>query len=142
MLKKTHAIATFTPVFILTSNPELSLYAVLFGLISDLDYIVGLKHRTVTHSFLFMSLVSISVAYFNPTLGVIAFYGIGMHILLDMLTKSGVQFYWPMKKRVRLAKFSFDSVVANYVLIAGCVVALWVTKGDSILDHIVGGLKL
>ncbi|WP_457591802.1 metal-dependent hydrolase [Geoglobus sp.] len=136
MLKKTHAIAAFTPVFILTSSLELSLYAVLFGLVSDLDYVIGVRHRTVTHSILFMLTISISIAFFNPALGVVSFYGIGSHIFLDMLTKSGVQLYWPVKRRVRIAKFSFDSLLANYVIILACVLLLWHYKGIGAIDYI------
>lgn len=138
MLKKTHAIATFTPVYVLTSSLEVSLYAVLFGLLSDLDYVVCLKHRGVTHSLLFMIILSSAVGYFNPLLGVAAFYGVGMHIILDMLTKSGVQLYWPMKRRVRIAELSFDSVVANYAIIATCILVLWYLKGVTILKFING----
>ncbi|WP_456369800.1 metal-dependent hydrolase [Geoglobus sp.] len=140
MLKKTHAIATFTPAYLLTSSLEFSLYAVFFGLLSDLDYVVGVKHRGVTHSLLFMILLSSAVGYFNPSLGVAAFYGVGMHILLDMLTKSGVQLYWPMKRRVRIAEMSFDSVVANYAIIATCIIVLWYLKGIAIL-RLINGLS-
>lgn len=136
MLKKTHAIVAFTPVYILTSSLELSLYAVLFGLVSDLDYIVRIRHRTVTHSLLFMLILSASIAYFNPILGIIAFYGVGTHIILDMLTKSGVQLYWPMKRKVRIAKFSFDSLPANYAIIAICIALLWYSKGIAALEYI------
>ncbi len=129
MMKVTHGIAAFTVGYLITSDIQFSLYAVLFGLISDLDLIVGIKHRTLTHSIVFLLSVSVLTGMINSLIGVAAFLGIGSHILLDMLTRSGVQLYWPMKRRVRIARFSYDGILVNYAIILTCWVLIIYFKG-------------
>ncbi|MDI3498485.1 metal-dependent hydrolase [Archaeoglobus sp.] len=133
MLKKTHIIASFTPAYVLTGNLEYGLLASIFGTISDLDTMIGLKHRTVTHSLAFAILAGILAGYIKPAYGIIAFYGIMNHIILDMLTKTGVQLYWPLKsKRVRIYQFSYDSVIPNFLIIMLCLTALYIKAGKEV----------
>ncbi len=124
MMKVTHAMVAFTAGYLLTSDIQFGLYSVLFGLISDLDLVIGLKHRTVTHSLIFLITTSILAGMVDRETGIAAFTGIGVHIMLDMLTKSGVQLYWPLKRRVRVAKFSYDGLLPNYALILTCWILL------------------
>jgi len=133
MLKKTHAIVSFTPVYILTSSLELSLYSVLFGIVSDIDHTLGLRHRSVTHSLLFLVISSITLLLFiSKTLAIVAFYAIASHIALDMLTSSGVELYWPIKRRKRIARFKYDSIIVNFLLIAACLLAIYLKISGEI----------
>ncbi len=125
MLKKTHALVSFTPVYIITSSLELSLYAVLFGIVSDVDQTLGLKHRSVTHSLLFLAASSITLLFISKTLAIVAFYAITSHIALDMLTSSGVELYWPIRRRKRIARFKYNSNAVNFLLIAACLLAIY-----------------
>lgn len=52
-----------------------------------------LRHRGVTHSLLFCVLASLV----NGWLGV----GCLVHIVMDMMTRQGVELFWPMKKKFR-----------------------------------------
>ncbi|WP_052400240.1 metal-dependent hydrolase [Geoglobus acetivorans] len=140
MLKKTHLIASFTPVFIFTGNLEYALIASTFGVISDLDLVIGIKHRTVTHSLIFAILVALLSGIINPAYGILALYGILNHIILDMLTRSGVELYWPLKRRVRISGFSYNSVIPNYTIILACILALYYYSAEKI--EVISGLSI
>ena len=60
-----------------------------------------IKHRTLTHSLLFLLLVSIIAMQYNLGLSIGLFLGIFSHILLDMAGKKskGVCLFYPSKKR-------------------------------------------
>ena len=135
-MKITHAVAAFTAGYLLTSDLQLGFYSVLFGLISDLDLVTGLKHRTVTHSLIFLITTSVLAGILSREIGIAAFIGIGVHIFLDMLTKSGVQLYWPLKKRVRVARFSYDGLLPNYAVIITCWILIIYFRGVKELSVI------
>ncbi len=135
-MKITHAVAAFTAGYLLTSDLQLGFYSVLFGLISDLDLVIGLKHRTVTHSLIFLITTSVLAGILSREIGIAAFIGIGVHIFLDMLTKSGVQLYWPFKKRVRVARFSYDGLLPNYAVIITCWILIIYFRGVKELSVI------
>lgn len=73
-------------------------------LISDMLYsTVG--HRTLTHSLLFVIVAGSIVGLFNISLGVGVALGILSHIVLDMLTGSGVAYLYPFqRKRIKWFK--------------------------------------
>ncbi len=144
-MKITHGVAAFTVMYLPTSDLELALYAVIFGLISDLDLVAGIKHRTFTHSLLFLTGVSIMAWAVSEKFGVAAFAGIGTHILLDILTKSGVQLYWPFKRRVRAARFRYDGLLPNYAIILTCWILIVYFKGLKAfaeIERVLGLLQL
>lgn len=71
-------------------------------LISDLLY-SSVGHRTLTHSLLFAFIIGAAGLYFNPWIGLGIFVGIISHILLDLMTPTGVSFLYPFyKKRIKL----------------------------------------
>ena len=65
------------------------LLVILGSALPDIDYRVGIKHRTLTHSLVFLG-----VTLLLPPLGL----GVGLHILLDLLTPTGTQLLWPHKQ--------------------------------------------
>lgn len=91
--------------------------AAIGGLIPDIDHpksflgsaiqpistiiMETIGHRTITHSLLFLLIVSCAVAIFNIMLGVGVGIGILSHIILDLLTPktNGVAFLYPFYKR-------------------------------------------
>lgn len=83
---------------------------VLGSLLPDIDHkksflgsIIHLpiKHRTLTHSLLFLFLTSIIVLQFNLSIALGLFLGIGSHLFLDMLPikSKGICLFYPSKKR-------------------------------------------
>jgi inner membrane protein len=55
-----------------------------------------LGHRTVFHSIWVPSAILIVIAAFNPAVGIAIFLGYISHLLIDMLTKSGIRPLYPL----------------------------------------------
>ncbi len=84
--------------------------AVLGSLLPDIDHkksflgsIIHLpiKHRTLTHSLIFLFITSIFVLQFNKSIAYGLFLGISSHLFLDMLPirSKGICLFYPSKKR-------------------------------------------
>jgi inner membrane protein len=69
-------------------NPLNALLVVIGSAVPDFDKKMGLKHRTITHSLAFLI-----PCFLIPSLGL----GVGLHILLDLLTPTGTQLLYPRK---------------------------------------------
>lgn len=102
MTRRTHIFTSICVVSILFKFYKLPLHS-LFGLIgatiADIDYMLAIKHRTITHSLLFFMLSTELVMLFNFHIGIV--YGIGftIHLWLDSMTKMGVPLFYPWSKR-------------------------------------------
>jgi inner membrane protein len=84
--------------------------SVLGSLLPDIDHkksLLGsifhlpIKHRTLTHSLLFLFITSIIVLQFNLSIALGLFVGISSHLFLDMLPvrSKGICLFYPSKKR-------------------------------------------
>lgn len=91
---------------------DLYLGSFLGSLLPDIDhkksmlgsiFYLPVKHRTLTHSLLFLFVVSIIVTHHKPSLGCGIFLGILSHLILDMLSpkSSGIMLFYPCKKKIR-----------------------------------------
>lgn len=69
------------------------------------------KHRTLTHSLLWMGIVSlIGVVLKFDTQAIIGLnIGILSHLILDMMTVSGVPLFYPYKKSFRIMKLKTNT---------------------------------
>lgn len=75
---------------------------ILFPL-SALLRIIKVRHRTVTHSLLFIAALSAAVAPLLPALYAWTFVAAyASHPLIDLLNEKGVQLLWPLKGKIRL----------------------------------------
>ncbi|MFA4960790.1 MAG: metal-dependent hydrolase [Candidatus Pacearchaeota archaeon] len=61
-----------------------------------------IKHRGVVHSLLFGLFVSVLVASVSQWAGFAFFAGFISHLFLDFLTESGINLFWPWKKKFGL----------------------------------------
>ncbi len=79
-------------------SPQSLLGKPLFFLSERIERRFG--HRTITHSFLGLLLAAVLTLPFVPRMGlgpwVALLIGYFAHLLGDMCTKQGIQFYWPM----------------------------------------------
>ena len=129
MLKKTHALfgmALASLIFRSFRSYEYILMTGVFAVISDLDSVLGLKHRGITHSLSFAFLVSLMLYAASPEGYELAWLsaaiGILSHLFLDSLTRGGVPLYHPLsKKRYSLPLVAehvrYDSLPANLFFI-------------------------
>ena len=129
MLKKTHALfgmAMASLVFRGFRSFDYIIMTGIFAVISDLDSVIGLKHRGFTHSLSFAFLISLVMYVASPEgygfAWISAMTGILSHLFLDSLTRGGVPLYHPLsKKRYSLPLVAkhvrYDSLPANLFFI-------------------------
>lgn len=71
----------------------------LFAVLPDIDFILGLKHRTWTHTIWFTALALILLP-FSWKLASIGWISILSHLFGDMMTHSGVKLLFPFRETV------------------------------------------
>ncbi len=129
MLKKTHALfgmAVASLFFRSFRSYEYIVMTGIFAVLSDLDTVIGLRHRGFTHSLSFAFAVSLMLYVASPEgyelAWISAAIGILSHLFLDSLTRGGVPLYYPLsKKRYSLPLVAkhirYDSLPANLFFI-------------------------
>ncbi|ADC66274.1 membrane-bound metal-dependent hydrolase [Ferroglobus placidus DSM 10642] len=131
MLKITHVVFPVALASFLTKDANFLFATGLFGILSDIDVLLKIKHRGFTHSLLFLFLILYLVYIFDRSLLIFAFIGLTSHIFLDSLTKSGVQLFYPAKRRFRILTFRYDSVILNTLII---LLSLYILKKNGVVD--------
>lgn len=56
------------------------------------------KHRGITHSFVFLILVTFVLLFFIPIVALGFFLGYGLHLFADSFTRDGIQPFYPFVK--------------------------------------------
>jgi inner membrane protein len=79
-----------------------SVMAKIFFPLSALLRFLDIKHRTLTHSFLFLAALTILAIPMPPYFFWTFMLAYASHPLIDLLNEQGVQLLWPMKVKVRL----------------------------------------
>ena len=98
-MKRTHLIigvAITAPLIIY--NP-ISVFGLIGSYAPDFDIKLGIKHRTITHSFLMLGITTFIISILDPTIGFAWFLNYLSHLLADSLTVMGVPFLYPFKKK-------------------------------------------
>lgn len=73
----------------------------IIGIISLIPILISFylsKHRTISHSIIGILLISTSVYLINPIVISPFFLGYSFHLIADSFTKTGVRFFYPLKK--------------------------------------------
>jgi inner membrane protein len=101
MIKKTHI--ALGVVSILPLIGHVNLLYIPFGLIGaifpDFDYMVGLKHRGITHTFLFLIVSTVAMLIISPQLALIWCISYFTHLAGDSITKTGIPALYPASKK-------------------------------------------
>lgn len=136
MMRRTHAAAGLAVGFALGAYHQTPLLDTLLiavvsetaSLLPDLDLRLKIKHRTLTHSLLMLSTLTLLVNYALPSLTVPFALGYASHLLLDMLTVHGIELCYPWHRRIRLMSFRTGGTVDGLLAVAclcGALVAVW-----------------
>ena len=74
-------------------------YAVvsLFAVLPDFDYLVGLKHRTYTHTVYSALIASYPLIFVDLSFWAVGLIAYLSHLLGDMMTHSGVKLFYPIE---------------------------------------------
>jgi len=98
MMKRTHiAIGVAATLPIILNNP-ISVIGVLGSVVPDWDYLLGIKHRTYTHSLLVLIISSISILILNKWIALVWFINFTLHLIADSFTKMGIPYLYPWRK--------------------------------------------
>ncbi len=98
-MKRTHmAIGLAATIPIILKEP-VSAIGVLGSVVPDWDFYLGLKHRTITHSILFLTISTAAISIFNSPVALVWFINYSLHLLADSFTKMGTPFLYPWDKR-------------------------------------------
>ena len=128
MMGRTHmaiGIAVALPVIKYLDLPYVYMTGSIIGSVApDWDLYLGIKHRTITHSLLFLLISSVLVGVFNIDMAILWFIAYALHLIADSFTKMGVPFLFPfIKKKYGLkliyasgAEDLFVLLVAIYII--------------------------
>ena len=127
LTKKTHmlmGIAVTIP-FVNWSNAILLPIAIIGSFAADLDCIVSLKHRGITHTLLALICSSGALSLMDYRLGLLWGINYATHLILDSFTTSGVPIIYPISKKhygfrlfkTRGAEDLFTGLLALYFII-------------------------
>lgn len=89
--------ATTLPIIV--STTPIGFLGVLGAIAPDWDIILGIKHRTITHSFLALCVSTLIVILCNFNVGLVWGISYLTHLILDSFTKMGVPLFYPVKKK-------------------------------------------
>ncbi|BDR82576.1 metal-dependent hydrolase [Clostridium tetani] len=96
MTRKTHiAVGLAATLPIVYTTNYYSIVGLLGATAPDIDIILGIKHRTITHSIVMLCITSLPLFIFNFNIGLIWFLNYFIHLILDSFTKMGVPFLYP-----------------------------------------------
>lgn len=128
MMGRTHmaiGVAVALPVIKYLDLPYVYMTGSIIGSVApDWDLYLGIKHRTITHSLLFLLISSVLVGVFNIDMAILWFIAYALHLIADSFTKMGVPFLFPfIKKKYGLkliyasgAEDLFVLLVAIYII--------------------------
>lgn len=100
---------------------------VLIGsLLPDIDLLIpSLSHRGITHSLLFIGVISGLIRFKDKKKSIMFFLGASSHLFLDSLTYSGLELFWPLPMDFGFSLVSASSPAANLLVISVSIIVLW-----------------
>ena len=135
MLLKTHIAITIFGILVFLSSVNHKLAFVVVALIAtfipDVDSRYSnlgrkkinrvlqffTKHRGITHSFVFLILVTLGILFFSPVVALGFFLGYSLHLLADSFTKEGITPFYPISNIKSNGKISTGGKSEMIVLI-------------------------
>lgn len=101
MTRKTHiAVGLAATLPLLSLCPKISIIGIVASTLPDIDIILKIKHRTITHSLLALLVSTVVVMALNFSIGVIFGLNYLIHLILDSFTNMGIPLLYPyLKKR-------------------------------------------
>ncbi len=93
-------------------------YILIGSLLPDIDFILGVEHRGLTHSLLFLILISAIVYYkAGKREGISMMLGIASHLILDSITVAGVRLFYPLQMMYSFSLTLSSSSSVNFLII-------------------------
>lgn len=103
MTRKTHiAVGIAATLPLLSVYPKIAIIGIIGSVLPDIDIMLGMlgiHHRTITHSLLALFLTTITVVTLNFNIGIIFGTNYLIHLILDSCTKMGIPLLYPFNKK-------------------------------------------
>ncbi len=170
MLQKTHSIAGFISAEIVLTYQDINFFTwdaagalllgCLAGTLADVDKpgstmakvlfplsallrLLKVKHRTVTHSLLFLLLLVVIAMPLSPLYFWVFILSYASHSFIDLFNDRGVQLFWPIPFKIRLLPKwiaidtgSVSETVFRWLLLAlSLIIPFWTYVLPQILSH-------
>ena len=115
MMKRTHVAVGLAVTLPLIVNDPISALGVIGSVAPDFDIALGLKHRTVTHSFLAAAATTLLISPVNIKIAIVWSINYLLHLLLDGATKTGVPLLYPKKKYYGIMRFKTRDSIDYFI---------------------------
>lgn len=125
MMKRTHLFAglAVTLPFITWENIMLLPLAILGAIAPDFDYILGIEHRTITHSLVALEISTTLFCLYDLQFGLVWGLNYASHLLLDSFSKTGVPLFYPWNKKCYGKRLFYTKGVEDGLL---CMMLIYV----------------
>lgn len=115
MMKRTHVAVGLAVTLPLIVNDPISALGLIGSTAPDFDIALGIKHRTVTHSFLAAGTTTLLISPLNINVAIIWCINYLLHLLLDGATKTGVPLLYPKKKCYGIKRFKTRDSIDYFI---------------------------
>ncbi|PTX63188.1 inner membrane protein [Melghirimyces profundicolus] len=135
------ALAIAGAIFVLLALiKNLELWVMYSGLYAMA--VAFIPHRSFTHSFLSLALVTWITYQAHPLHAWAMAAGYLSHLLADACTSGGIPLFWPWKKRMGLKSLgvnirsgdTFDKITGKVAMYGGCIALVWLFFRDASYD--------
>jgi len=110
------AASTFFALFPDIDTPESFIGHKIPVLPTIINMIIG--HRTFTHSLAFLLAGYFLLGFISQMIALAWLFGVGSHIIADILTPHGVQLFWPHPFRVKISAIQTGGITEAVFLLA------------------------
>ena len=104
MMKRTHIAVGLAVTLPLIVKDPVTAVGVVGAIAPDFDISLGIKHRSITHSFLAAGVTTLLISPVNIKIAIVWSINYLLHLLLDGTTVNGVPLLYPKKKRYGIKK--------------------------------------
>ncbi|PIU61177.1 hypothetical protein COS83_04740 [archaeon CG07_land_8_20_14_0_80_38_8] len=112
---------------------NLELAGVILGsVLPDFDYLIGITHRTFTHSLLFILLISLIFYKKDKRFSTSLLIGFASHLLLDAFTTQGIMLLYPLNNFYSYNLFDSSSTAPNLLVI---IFSLIIFLNKDVIQH-------
>lgn len=98
-------------------------FSILGSIIPDTDYLLGIEHRVIMHSLIFLLVI---VIFFHKYKRQVTSFGVAYlsHVALDVLTVQGVKIVWPISQFYSYELFYSSDLIPNIAVLVIAAVLL------------------
>lgn len=119
----THAILALALSEAFMLNP---LVTTISAILPDIDSLIGITHRTITHSLLFMLITSLIIYKIKGIRLTYAFIiGFSSHLITDSITPMGIPLFYPLETYYSFNLVNWDDLITNLgIILASALVII------------------